>query len=165
MGGKNTNIANANPVYVVNKTAFECEIASVKVTFPAGSFSKSGMSCNNWGVKVYSDLACNNLLYTVNGGTISKNAETLTVTPAAGQTWSAGYAIQVYWDLANTSTTNGIVLVSKIEYIPTQSTLPTDIQNVSDSANNIARKVLINGQLFILCDDGIIFDARGVRVK
>ena len=126
MGGKNTNIANANPVYVVNKTAFECEIASVKVTFPAGSFSKSGMSCNNWGVKVYSDLACNNLLYTVNGGTISKNAETLTVTPAAGQTWSAGYAIQVYWDLANTSTTNGIVLVSKIEYIPAASSTPVD---------------------------------------
>ena len=165
MGGKNTNLANANPVYVVNKSAFDCEIASVKVTFPAGSFSKSGMSCNNWGVKVYSDLACNNLLYTVNGGTISKNAETLTVTPAAGQTWSAGYAIQVYWDLANTSTTNGIVLVSKIEYIPAQSTLPTDIQNVSDSANNVARKVLINGQLFILRDDGTIFDARGVRVK
>lgn len=150
MGGRNTNLANANPVYVVNKTAFECEIASVKVTFPAGSFSKSGMSCNNWGVKVYSDLACNNLLYTVNGGTISKNAETLTVTPAAGQPWSAGYAIQVYWNLANTSTTNGIVLVSKIEYIPTQSTLPTDIQNVSDSANNQARKVLINGQILIL---------------
>ena len=126
MGGKNTNIANANPVYVVNKSAFDCEIASVKVTFPAGSFSKSGMSCNNWGVKVYSDLACNNLLYTVNGGTISKNAETLTVTPAAGQTWSAGYAIQVYWDLANTSTTNGIVLVSKIEYIPAASSTPVD---------------------------------------
>lgn len=126
MGGKNTNLANANPVYVVNKSAFECEIASVKVTFPAGSFSKSGMSCNNWGVKVYSDLACTNLLYTVHGGTISKNAETLTVTPAAGQTWSAGYAIQVYWDLANTSTTNGIVLVSKIEYIPAASSTPVD---------------------------------------
>ena len=126
MGGKNTNIANANPVYVVNKEAFDCAIASVKVTIPAGSFSKSGMSCNNWGVKVYSNLACTNLLYTVHGGTISKNAETLTVTPAAGQTWSAGYAIQVYWDLANTSTTNGIVLVSKIEYIPAASSTPVD---------------------------------------
>ena len=165
MGGKNTNIANANPVYVVNKTAFECEIASVKVTFPAGSFSKSGMSCNNWGVKVYSDLACNNLLYTVNGGTIAKTAQELTINAESSKSWSAGYAIQVYWDLANTSSTNGIVLVSKIEYIPTQSTLPTDIQNVSDSANNVARKVLINGQIFILREDGTIFDARGVRVK
>jgi len=121
MGGKSTTIANANPVYVVNKAAFECEIASVKVTFPSGSFSKSGMSCNNWGVKVYSDLACTNLLYTVNGGSINKNGCELTITPAAGQTWAAGYAIQVYWNLANTSTTNGIVLVSKIEYIPAES--------------------------------------------
>ncbi len=165
MGGKNTHLANANPGYVVNKSAFDCEIASVKVTFHAGSFSKSGMSCNNWGVKVYSDLACANLLYSVNGGTIAKTAQELTINAESGKPWSAGYAIQVYWDLANTSTTNGIVLVSKIEYIPTQSTSPTDIQNVSDSANNVARKVLINGQLFILRDDGTIFDARGVRVK
>ncbi len=150
MGGKSATLSSANPVYIVNKSAFDCEIASVKVTFPAGSFSKSGMSCNNWGVKVYSDLACNNLLYTVNGGTIAKTAQELTINAESSKSWSAGYAIQVYWDLANTSTTNGIVLVSKIEYIPTQSTLPTDIQNVSDSANNVARKVLINGQIFIL---------------
>jgi hypothetical protein len=123
------------------------------------------MSCNSWGVKVYSDLACTQLLYTVNGGTISNSAAELTIEAQENEPWSAGCAIQVYWDLANTSSTNGIVLVSKIEYIPTQSTLPTDIQNVSDSANNVARKVLINGQLFILRDDGTIFDARGVRVK
>ena len=164
MGGKSATLTTANPVYVVNKTAFECEIASVKVTFPAGSFSKSGMSCNDWGVKVYSDLACNNLLYTVNGGTIAKTAQELTINAESGKPWSAGYAIQVYWDLANTSTTNGIVLVSKIEYIPTQSTLPTDIQNVSDSANNVARKVLINGQIFILRGEKV-YNAQGALVK
>ena len=122
MGGKSATLTNANPVYVVNKSAFDSEIASVKVTFPAGSFSKSGMSCNNWGVKVYSDLACTQLLYTVHGGTISKNAETLTINAISGQPWSAGYAIQVYWDLANSSTYNGIVLVSKIEYSSEKST-------------------------------------------
>ena len=182
MGGKSTTLATVNPVYVVNKSAFDCEIASVKVTFPAGSFSKSGMSCNNWGVKVYSDLACNNLLYTnwgvkvysdlacnnllytVNGGTIAKTAQELTINAESGKPWSAGYAIQVYWDLANTSTTNGIVLVSKIEYIPTPSTLPTDIQNVSDCANNVARKVLINGQIFILRGDKV-YNAQGALVK
>ena len=122
MGGKSATLANANPVYVVNKSAFDSEIASVKVTFPAGSFSKSGMSCNNWGVKVYSDLACTRLLYTVHGGTISKNAETLTINAVSGQPWSAGYAIQVYWDLANSSTSNGIVHVSRIEYSSEKST-------------------------------------------
>lgn len=153
MGGKSATLSSANPVYIVNKSAFDCEIASVKVTFPAGSFSKSGMSCNSWGVKVYSDLACTQLLYTVNGGTISNSAAELTIEAQENEPWSAGCAIQVYWDLANTSSTNGIVLVSKIEYIPAQSTLPTDIQNVSDSANNVARKVLINGQIFILRGD------------
>jgi hypothetical protein len=41
---------------------------------------------------------------------------------------------------------------------------PTDIQNVSDSANNVARKVLINGQIFILRGDKI-YNAQGALVK
>ena len=117
MGGKSATLANANPVYVVNKYRFGRAIQGVRVTYPAGSFSKSGMSCNSWGVKVYSDLACTNLLYTVTGEAITAQGGTLTVRPEAGQVWKAGYGIQVYWDLANTSSTNGIVLVDKIEYL------------------------------------------------
>ena len=124
MGGKSATLSSANPVYVVNKMPLECEIKAVKVTFPAGSLGKSGMSCNNWGVKVYSDLACSNLLYTVNGGTISGSAEELTIVAQEGQPWSAGYAIQVYWDLANTTTSNGIVFVSKIEYLTEAPAIP-----------------------------------------
>ena len=116
-GGKSATLANANPVYVVNKYRFGRAIQGVRVTYPAGSFSKSGMSCNSWGVKVYSDLACTNLLYTVTGEAITAQGGTLTVRPEAGQVWKAGYGIQVYWDLANTSSTNGIVLVDKIEYL------------------------------------------------
>ena len=116
-GGKSATLANANPVYVANKYRFGRAIQGVRVTYPAGSFSKSGMSANDWGVKVYSDLACTNLLYTVTGEAITAQGGTLTVRPEAGQVWKAGYGIQVYWDLANTSSTNGIVLVDKIEYL------------------------------------------------
>ena len=124
MGGKSATLSSANPVYVVNKMPLECEIKAVKVTFPAGSLGKSGMSCNSWGVKVYSDLACTNLLYTANGGTITGSAEELTIVAQEGQPWSAGYAIQVYWDLANTTTSNGIVFVSKIEYLTEAPAIP-----------------------------------------
>ena len=116
-GGKSTTLANANPVYVANQYAFGREIKAIRVTFPSGSFGKSGMSCNDWGVKVYSDLACTNLLYTVTGEAIAANGCTLTLAPEAGQVWKAGYGFRVYWNLANTSSTNGIVLVDKIEYL------------------------------------------------
>ena len=116
-GGKSTTLANANPVYVANQYAFGREIKAIRVTFPSGSFSKSGMSCNDWGVKVYSDLACTNLLYTVTGEAIAAGGCTLTLAPEAGQVWKAGYGFRVYWNLANTSSTNGIVLVDKIEYL------------------------------------------------
>ena len=116
-GGRSTTLANANPVYVANQYAFGREIKAIRVTFPSGSFSKGGMSCNDWGVKVYSDLACTDLLYTVTGEAIAANGCTLTLTPEAGQVWKAGYGFRVYWNLANTSSTNGIVLVDKIEYL------------------------------------------------
>ena len=116
-GGKSTTLANANPVYVANQYAFGREIKAIRVTFPSGSFSKSGMSCNEWGVKVYSDLACTDLLYTVTGEAIAAGGCTLTLAPEAGQVWKAGYGFRVYWNLANTSSTNGIVLVDKIEYL------------------------------------------------
>ncbi len=116
-GGKSATLANANPVYVANQYAFGREIKAIRVTFPSGSFGKSGMSCNDWGVKVYSDLACTNLLYTVTGEAIAAGGCTLTLAPEAGQVWKAGYGFRVYWNLANTSSTNGIVLVDKIEYL------------------------------------------------
>jgi hypothetical protein len=117
MGGKSSNLANANPVYVVNNAAFDKEITQVKVYYPAGSLSKNGMAVKDWGVKVYSDIECTNLLYSVAGGTISGSEEALTVSAEEGKPWSAGYAVQVYWNLENTSSTNGIIYVSKIEYL------------------------------------------------
>ena len=116
-GGKKTNLEQANPVYVVNNSAFEKEIKQVRVTYPAGSFGREGMGINSWGVKVYSDPSCSQLLYTVEGGEFGNDAAVLTVSAKDGEPWSAGYGIQVYWDLVNTTTYNGIVWVEKVEYL------------------------------------------------
>ena len=76
------------------------------------------MDCSEWGVKVYSDLACTNLLYTVTSSVaITGAAQVVTLKPVPGQPWKAGYGIQVYWNLSNTGSTNGIIWVSKIEYL------------------------------------------------
>lgn len=119
MGGKNTTLANANPVYVMNKNRMGRNITAIRVTYPSGSFPKNNqMDCSEWGVKVYSDLACTNLLYTVTSSVAITGAEqVVTLKPVPGQPWKAGYGIQVYWNLSNTGSTNGIIWVSKIEYL------------------------------------------------
>ena len=119
MGGKSGTLANANPVYVMNKNRMGRNITAIRVTYPSGSFPKNNqMDCSEWGVKVYSDLACTNLLYTVTSSvTITGAEQVVTLKPVPGQPWKAGYGIQVYWNLSNTGSTNGIIWVSKIEYL------------------------------------------------
>lgn len=171
-GGKSATLANANPVYVADNKAFGREIKQIRVTFPSGSFSKTGMSANEWGAKVYSDLACTQLLYTVTGSDIDANGCTLMLTPESGKPWEAGSVIRVYWDLANTTSTNGIVLVDKIEYLTASDdnrplwVTATGIEDVSIQPSAVSsQKILHNGILYIIRPDGAIYNATGVRVK
>mgnify|MGYP002623853956 CR=1 FL=1 len=145
-GGKDTNLEKANPVYVVNNAALDKEIKQVRVTYPVGSFGKNGMSMNSWGVKVYSDLECTNLLYTVQGGEFGNDYAVLTVSAKEGNPWLAGYAIQVYWDLVNTTTTNGIVWVEKIEYLTEAVQEDVYFTIVVESSNPEAGTVTGNGE-------------------
>ena len=171
-GGKSATIANANPVYVADNKAFGREIKQIRVTFPSGSFSKSGMSANEWGAKVYSDLACTQLLYTVTGGDIDANGCVLTLTPESGKPWEAGSVIRVYWDLANTSSTNGIVLVDKIEYLTASDdnrplwVTTTGIEDISIQPSAVSsQKILHEGMLYIIRPDGAMYDVQGMRVR
>ena len=70
----------------------------------------------------------------------------------------------------NTTSTNGIVLVDKIEYL----TASDDNRPLWVSATGVEKvlsdqvpstKVLINGTLYIIRPDGTIYNAAGVRVK
>lgn len=164
MGGKSATLANANPVYVVNKSGFEKEIKAVKVYFNSGSLPKPAqMSINEWGVKVYGNLDCTSLLYTINDDTYLGGEDVITIEAANGEPWSAGYAIQVYWDLANTSTTNGIIWVDKIAFLTEAGGTGTDIENVQ--SNKIqSTKVLRDGVLYII-RDGKMYNVMGVEVK
>ena len=162
MGGKNTTLANANPVYVVNKTAFSKEIKAVIVTYPSGSFSKGGMGCNEWGVKVYSDLECKKLLYTVKGDGLDRNGQAIVVLPDDGQTWAAGYAVQVYWDLENSGSTNGVIWIDKIEYLIEKSG-STGLEE--GETNRVqAAKVIIDGVMYII-RDGRMYNTQGAEVR
>lgn len=165
MGGKNTTIETANPVYVVNKDAFAKEIKGVKVYYASGSLSKGTMIVAEWGVKVYSDAACSTLLYTAKSKEeITKNEETLIVYPEDNQTWSAGNYIQVYWDLANGSTTNGIIWVNKIAWMTEPVGGATGIDQIGQEPQVKSQKLIKDGQLYIL-RDGKIYNVMGIEIK
>ena len=164
MGAKSANLANANPVYIANKNAFSTEVKGVKVYYANGSFPKGAqMGVNEWGVKVYSDAAYSNLLYKIpSTETISGSEETLTVYPAEGQPWSAGMFIQVYWDLENTSSTNGVLNIDKVAYL-TKAGSTQDIENVLPAVGSV-QKIIRNGQIFII-RDGKTYNAQGVELR
>lgn len=114
MGGKSATIQNANPCYIYNTAAISHSVKKITVDIADGSLSKSGMSVNSWGVYVYSDKEMTTQIDYVAGGTITKNAGSFVFTPSEGKTWAKDYYYKVSWDLANTTSTNGIVCVAKI---------------------------------------------------
>ena len=116
MGGKNTNIANANPVYI-SSPQMTSSISKVQVSIIAGSLAKTGMSVNSGGIYVYSDAEMTNQIDYVAGGNITKNAAVFEFVPTTGTTWSANNYYKVSFDLKNTTTTNGIIWLDKITLI------------------------------------------------
>lgn len=114
MGGSSTTLAVANPCYIYNTVAVSHKVAEVTVHIPAGSLSKTGMSVEEWGVYVFSDSEMSQQIDYVQGGTITKNEGTFKFHPTEGEYWNSGYYYKVSWTLANTTTSNGIVLVDKI---------------------------------------------------
>lgn len=125
MGGKNTTIATYNPCDIYSTVAATEKIDKITVSLPTGSLSKSGMKVNSWGVYVYSDSNMATQIDYVAGGTITRNAATFDFYPSDDITWASGYYYKVSWDLANTTTTNGIVCVDKITLYKESTPSPT----------------------------------------
>jgi len=167
MGGRKDYMADYSNVYVANKAAFSFEVKHIEVSFANGSLSKNGMSVTEWGVKVYSDdtFEDSKLLYTVKGKNedIKKGEATVAqLVPEAGKPWLAGYGYRVYWDVANTTTTNGVVCVEKICF--SNQGPATGIEEITNDQSPMTNKIIKNGQLFII-RDGKTYNAQGIMVK
>ena len=131
MGGKSATLETYNPCYIYNSTAIDQQVDKVTVHLPAGSLSKNGMSVNSWGLYVYSNNTMTTQVDYVAGGTITNSEASFDFTPSTGVTWAANYYYKVSWDLANTTTTNGIICVDKI-------TLYKESADPSISAENVS---------------------------
>lgn len=114
MGGKSATISSSNPCYIYNTVEISHSVKKITVHLPEGSLSVKGMSVNSWGVYVYSDSKMTTQVDYVAGGTITNSEGSFDFTPSAGKTWNAKYYYKISWNLANTTTTNGIICVDKI---------------------------------------------------
>ena len=161
MGGKNTNLATANPVYI-SSPKMTSAISKVQVSIIAGSLAKTGMSVNSWGVYVYSDANMTNQVDYVAGGTITKNAAVFEFTPTSGTTWSANNYYKVSFNLTNTTTTNGIIWLDKITFVestgggggstPTQLAAPTGLTvgNITSSTATLSWDEVANASSYLV---------------
>ncbi|MGN1216395.1 MAG: hypothetical protein ACI4TD_00295, partial [Phocaeicola sp.] len=114
MGGKSETLKTANPCYIYITKPVSHTVAEVQVHIPQGSLSKNGMSVNEWGLYVYYDKDMTQLAEYVSGGTITSSEGTFVFHPNGNYSWDAGCYYKVSWNLSNTTTSNGIVLVDKI---------------------------------------------------
>ena len=104
--------------YVKSTVASTDQVNKIVVQIAAGSLSKTGMSVTEWGVEVYSDEACTQLVDKVVSTTaITKTAAEIVLEPTQNITWAAGSYFKIYFNCSNTSTTNGVVCVSSIAFI------------------------------------------------
>ena len=133
-GGKSADISTYNPCYVVSPKV-TVAISSIDVITNAGNLTKG--SVNSWGVYVYSDADLTVEIDHVTGGTMTaQTAETLTLTPSNSATsWPKDSYYKVYFDLANTTTTNGVVWVDKINWYEYEDT-PSPSVSVNPSSWN-----------------------------
>ena len=117
MGGKSEKLID--DVYLSSPVVAQTA-SKVTVNVIAGSLPKAAMKLNSWGLYVYSDSAMTSQVDYVAGDTITNAAALFEFTPTSGTTWPANSYFKVDFDLANTSTTNGIIWLDNVSIWETQ---------------------------------------------
>ncbi|MBR1564632.1 MAG: hypothetical protein IJ650_04725 [Paludibacteraceae bacterium] len=165
MGGKNTTLAGCNPVYIAAVAPFSKDIRQVKVYINKGPI-EGLMTINEWGVDTYSNgsFLPDSRLSVVAGGKITgTDTITIAVDEAAAAAWDAGAYFRVYWDLTNTSSTNGIIWVDKIEFLAEKNGQGTAAENIVIIPK--ARKIIRDNHVIILLPDGTEYNVLGEKLK
>lgn len=153
MGGKSATLADYNPCDIYTTKASTAEYKKVSIHGPSGSLSKSGMSINSWGLYVYSDSTLSTQVDYVSGGEITNAEWSCEFTPSAGKTWAKNYYYKVSWDLANTTTTNGVVCVDTITCYEEVTGQALSVPNTAVTA--VGRSMSVKVDYTNIGEDGI----------
>ena len=115
IGGSSTNLGKLNDIHVRTNISVNSKISKVEVTTIDGSLSKSGMSVTSWYLVVASDADFSNIIDTVYGEAITKTGATYVFEPTDAEYWPENSYYKVKFEVTNTTTTNGIVYLQKVD--------------------------------------------------
>ena len=114
LGGNSTNLGKFNDIHLRTSEKINVSISKINIIFVSGSLSKSGMTAK-YELKVYSDSSFSNEIDSVVGITISKSGGTHELLPSNGISWPANSYYKIKFTVSNTTSTNGVVCLSKVE--------------------------------------------------
>ena len=165
-GGKQATLTTANPVYIKSAQPLQKDITKIKVYIHEGSLAKEGMSINEWGITTLNQDGSVDETYTISNSIITNISLIFifVVSDNLAPHFSAGHYFQIYWDLANTTTTNGMIWIDKVEFLSEKENPTTGIEERNTDMQSATVKFIRNGQLFIRRGEEI-FNAQGARVK
>jgi hypothetical protein len=139
-GGKSATLATANPTYVNNVNALGSAINQISISLLVGTLG-TGMGINSWGVRVYSDAALTTKIdessltsLTKPTASIVYNFAPSTAYQTANSTteWPTASYFKVFFDCTNTSTSNGIIWVDKINFYKNAPFVAVDSVSITD---------------------------------
>ena len=165
-GGKQATLTTANPVYIKSAQPLQKDITKIKVYIHEGSLAKEGMSINEWGITTLNQDGSVDETYTISNSIITNISLIFifVVSDNLAPHFSAGHYFQIYWDLANTTTTNGMIWIDKVEFLSEKENPTTGIEERNTDMQSATVKFIRNGQLFIRRGDEL-YNAQGARVK
>ena len=165
-GGKQATLTTANPVYIKSAQPLQKDITKIKVYIHEGSLAKEGMSINEWGITTLNQDGSVDETYTISNSIITNISLIFifVVSDNLAPHFSAGHYFQIYWDLANTTTTNGMIWIDKVEFLSEKENPTTGIEERNTDMQSATVKFIRNGQLFIRRGNEI-YNAQGARVK
>ena len=165
-GGKQATLTTANPVYIKSAQPLQKDITKIKVYIHEGSLAKEGMSINEWGITTLNQDGSVDETYTISNSIITNISLIFifVVSDNLAPHFSAGHYFQIYWDLANTTTTNGMIWIDKVEFLSEKENPTTGIEERNTDMQSATVKFIRNGQLFIRRGNEL-YNAQGARVK
>lgn len=116
LGGSASNLEKLNDIHLRTNGTISTKVSKIEVVINDGSGNTEKRKVESWCLIVASDANFTNVIDRISGEEITNKAATYTFTPTMGTTWPENSYYKIQFDCINTttSTTNGIIVLSKV---------------------------------------------------
>lgn len=114
LGGKSETLNEFFDIFVATNSAVSSKISKIEVVLGDGSGTTEGRHVSSWYLIVSSDSEFTTVIDRIEGKEIVNKSTTYTFTPTSGISWPENSYYKVVFDCYNTTKTDGIVVLSKV---------------------------------------------------